>query len=82
MRHATVWAIQEFINGYTDLVLGWPSNIAACSWTPCSGHAFGVESAYALINNNMPVQLLPDCPQCAVLLDLAIQLREESKSIL
>ena len=84
MRHATVWAIQEIL--FSDQML-FDSSVLACKWVRVNGSTnclgitlFGAESAYALKQGLHTI--LPDCPECAVLVDLAIQLREESQSIL
>ena len=85
MRHATVNATFFLYEWFEDNTYSGRESRIACDWSDCEGGC--LESEY--FNDNAAIKLingrqceLPTCPECAVLVDLAIQLREESQSIL
>lgn len=78
VTHATVWAIQWIVRDEVDFdaVVSWPSAIQACDWTRTTRGedlTFAEESAAALVKGKASKDPLPTCPECAVLVDLALE---------
>lgn len=85
MRHATVNATFFLYKWFEDNRYSGRTSRLACDWScrefGCfESDYFDVTAAINLISGRRSE--LPTCPECAVLVDLAIQLREESQSIL
>lgn len=78
MRHATVFAVQEILRSPSrDEWDGAASGLSACGWEPLpnsSGEgAFNDYCAIGLTEGCKAV--LPTCPACAALVDLALEMR-------
>ena len=77
MRHATVQAADVVLSG--EVQWSRASGLSACRWEPISilnEPHFIAADARSLLDGKKAT--LPDCPACAALLDLALELREST----
>lgn len=68
MRHVSVWSLGDALSVHL-VAMEFPASTRACDWVVDPSADF-VEPKY----------LLPDCPHCAVLLDLALELRSPAET--